>query len=145
MTPPSAAAYHHPSRDRTGLAAVLFGVFAGPFAWALQLNVNYALASYACFPHTEARLRQLPGWQNFTWSLLAVNLAALGLSVAPALMSWRGWRAARQEYRSGAAALKGREGSTCFLAACGLMTACGFTAAILFNLFAVLTVQSCTG
>ena len=37
-----------------GLGALLFGLCAGPAAWFLQLVVNYALASYACFPMTSA-------------------------------------------------------------------------------------------
>ena len=146
MAPPSTAGADHLAGDPAGLVAALFGVFAGPFAWALQLNVNYALASYACFPHTEARPRLLPGWQHFSWGLLVVNLAALALSGAAAFLSWRSCRATRQVYLGrGVALLEVGEGRTRFLAICGLMSAFGFATAILFNLFAVLTVPPCAG
>jgi hypothetical protein len=145
---PTAAAPRHPSphRDRVGLWAALFGVFAGPFAWAAQLNVNYAIASHACFPDMQSRTSVLPGWHGFAWGLGAINLLALALAVAAAILSWRSWRATGGEHRGGAGALlEAGEGRTRFLAACGLMSGLGFAAAILFNLLAVLTVPPCFG
>ncbi len=133
-----------PHRDRVGAAAALFSVFCGPFAWALQLNVNYALASHACFPHAEARSSVLPGWHGFIWGLATVNVIALALSLAASLLSWRSWKATREEHPGGAdALLEAGEGRTRFLAACGMMNAIGFAAAILFTLIAVLTVPPC--
>jgi hypothetical protein len=146
MTQTIVSAQGHPSshRDRVGIIAALFGVFGGPFAWALQLNINYALASHACFPHAEARSSVLPGWHGFSWALGTVDIVALGLSLAAAVISWRSWQSTREEHHGGVGTLlEAGEGRTRFLAICGLMSAFGFAAAILFNLIAVLTVPPC--
>lgn len=34
--------------DRKAIAKLWFGVFGGPFAWALHLQLNYALVGWAC-------------------------------------------------------------------------------------------------
>ena len=93
----------------------------GPFAWALQLNMNYALASHACFPHAEARSSVLPGWHGFTWGLGTVNMLALAPVARRRLLSWRSWQATSEEHQGGAGALlEAGEGRTRFLAACGI-------------------------
>ena len=70
--------------------------------------------------------------------------AGITLSLAAALLSWRSWKATREEHPGGAdALLEAGEGRTRFLAACGMMNAIGFAAAILFTLIAVLTVPPC--
>lgn len=53
-----------------------FGVLAGPFAWALQQQVNYMITASAC----EAGER---------WWLHAVSFAALLLAAAGGFVSWR--------------------------------------------------------
>ena len=143
-TPAAAPSHPSPHRDRAEIVATLFGVFGGPSAWALQLNINYALASHACFPHAEARPSVLPGWRDFVWGVGTVNIVALGLSIAAAVVAWRIWQSTREEHHGGVATLlEAGEGGTRFLAVCGLMSALGFAVAILFTFVAVLTVPPC--
>jgi len=73
-------------------ATQLFAVAAGPLAWALQLDANYALAAYPCFERNVARSVVLPGWEGMSGWLLAINLAAIVLTLVSFALGWRAWR-----------------------------------------------------
>lgn len=75
--------------DDAGLAALLAGLFAGPLAWGLALQLNYSLVKWAC----------LGGWPSVLslFSGVALLLVAGGF-----WLSWRAWQALR-----GSADLKG--------------------------------------
>lgn len=135
-----------PHRERVGLGALLFGACAAPLAWAAQLNLNYALASHACFPSDVSRTGVLPGWDGFRVELVVVNLVALAIALVATAISWRSWRIARHERENRAEhLLEAGEGRTRFFAACGLLSGPGFACAILFNSVALITVPPCAG
>lgn len=65
-----------PYWDDIGLVRLLFGVFIGPAAWALNLEVNYSLVKWSCraeAPHV----------------LPMMSAGALALAVAGVIVSWR--------------------------------------------------------
>ena len=62
-------------------ALLYSGLFAPPAAWLFQLNLNFSLASHACFPQGVARASFLPGWEHVWTSLLLINLACAVISV----------------------------------------------------------------
>ncbi|MBV8755207.1 MAG: hypothetical protein JO328_20335 [Hyphomicrobiales bacterium] len=130
-----------PRRHEVGLWILLAALFAVPTIWGLRLVLNFALASYFCFPGT-VRHYALPGW---TWpTLLGVDLVALAVAVLAALASWRNWQRTRDEAAaSDAPVIELGEGRTRFLALWGLMTGVGFAVAIGFDLLALWIVPVC--
>jgi hypothetical protein len=148
MNSMSTAPTAHPSphRHRVGLAALAFGLCGGPFAWAVQFNVNYALASHACFPAIAPRGAPLPGWAGVSTVMLAINVVALVIALLALVVAWRAWQATREEHRGGSRhLLEAGEGRSRFLAACGAMAAAGFFVAMIFNTAALIWVPQCTG
>jgi hypothetical protein len=138
----------HPSphRGRVGLGALLFGLFGGPAAWAVQVIVNYALASHSCFLGSIPRSGAPPGWTATWLALLLINIAALAVALAAAEMSRRQWRATRSEQPgSSDTLLQVGEGRTRFLAMCGMIFNLGFLVAIVSDTVAILVVPGCAG
>lgn len=80
-----------------GDALQLFAVAAAPFAWALQLVVNYAISAYPCFERHAARMRLLPGWEGERALLLAINVAAIAVVVLGGALGLRAMRWARAQ------------------------------------------------
>ncbi len=140
----SAASSQH--RHRVGLAALGFGLCGGPLAWAIQLNVNYALVSHACFPAVAPRVLPLTGWEGVSTVMLAINVVALVIALAALGVSWWAWCATRVEHRGGSGhLLEVEEGRSRFLAACGSMAGAGFFVATVFNTAALIWVPQCNG
>jgi hypothetical protein len=144
MNAVSAASSQH--RHRVGLAALGFGLCGGPLAWAIQLNVNYALASHSCFPAAAPRRLPLTGWEGASTVMLAINVVALVIALTALGVSWRAWRATRVQPRGGSGYMLevGGERSR-FLAACGSMAGAGFFVATVFNTAALIWVPQCNG
>jgi hypothetical protein len=148
MSAMSTAPASHPSphRHRVGLTALGFGLCGGPLAWAMQFNVNYALASHACFPAIAPRASPLPGWEGVSTVMLAINVVALVIASMALVVAWRTWRATRDELRGGSGhLLEVGEGRSHFLAACGAMAGAGFFVATAFNTAALIWVAQCSG
>lgn len=68
-------------KQGAGPWSLWFGVLAPPMAMLTQLQANYALVLWACGAKRE-------------WALHVVALAALALTAAAGLISWRNWRLA---------------------------------------------------
>jgi hypothetical protein len=86
-------------------AALWAGVLAGPLATLTQLQVNYALALWACGAGRE-------------WALHMVALLALAVTVGAGLLSWRNWRRAGGGWEDGGAGIVPRSR---FMAAVGVL------------------------
>lgn len=72
-------------KEPKGLAALWFATLAGPAAWLLGLNADYALVRIAC---TE-------------WTMLPlhlVSLATLALALGGGVVAWREWQRAGGEW-----------------------------------------------
>jgi hypothetical protein len=108
----------------------MFGVAAGPFAWIVQLVVDYGLSAHACYPGRTPRL-DLP-WAGEHGLLLAINLACLALALAGLGVSFRAWREVR-----------GKADRSRFLAVCGMLASATFTIAILFDTPSALALRLC--
>lgn len=129
-----AAAFGNESRHG-GLSwsLLLFCVAGGPIAWSVQLLINYALASHACFPHDVPSTHVLPGW-HWVWPVvLVLNLIALAVALAAGFLSLRTWRATPGT------------GPARFLSLCGAMTGFGFFAAVVFDTIIIFGVPTCAG
>jgi hypothetical protein len=136
-------AHPAPHRDRVSLWILAFGAAGGPVAWVLRLVVNYGLASHACFPGDA--LRTSPPGPDWLWpALIAVDIAALEISVAAGLVSYAIWQATRREFAGDVRdVIDIGEGRTRFLALWGMMTGIGFSAATLFDLVMLGVLRPC--
>jgi hypothetical protein len=137
---------NHPGRhrDRIGLTALFFGLFAAPIAWAGNLMVTYALATHACYPG-DAPLRQVISGFGFAWPLILVcYLLALAICAAAGAVSFRNWRITGREVDGHIHHLieKG-EGRTRYLSIIGMAYSTLFFAAVLFGAIVLAIVPLC--
>ncbi|MGA0600841.1 hypothetical protein ACO2Q3_09075 [Caulobacter sp. KR2-114] len=134
----------HPSphRSKTGLAALLFGLCAGPVAWGVGEVVNVTLAQEACLPGTEPL--GLPTIANVHGFQLGVMALSLLISASAAMIALQAWRATRGEHEGGTHTLLAiGEGRSRFMALAGVLTSIGFAVATLFSLPAIQFVSAC--
>jgi hypothetical protein len=132
----------HPAPHRHQVPLLVLGaaLFAAPTIWGLRLVLNYALASYFCFPGS-VRYDAIPGW---TWpTLLGVDVLAIAVAVIAAVVSWRNWQRTREEAAAGGPLIEIGEGRTRFLSLWGLMVGIGFAVAGVFDLLALWIVPVC--
>lgn len=142
--PPLTLTHPAPHRGNVAVSVLFIGLFAGPIAWGLQLLINFALASHACYP--DGAPLTTPGWHSAWGVILLLNIVAAILSLAGAALSYRHWQATREEHPGGAGhTIEAGEGRTRFLALWGVMTGFGFLVAILFNTLALFMVPQCAG
>lgn len=139
-------AHPAPHAARVRKAALFAALLAGPIAWFIQLNILYGMAGQTCFPRDEPRLATPAGFSWLTMALVAINLVALGFTLAGAAASWSYWRRTQEEAPGGRhKLLDAGEGRTRFLAIWGLWGGAWFIIAILFDTIAALLVPICGG
>lgn len=93
-------------KEGAGPGALWAGMLAAPLAMLVELQVNYALVVWAC----KAGGRE--------WPLHLVAFAALAVSAAGGLLSWRNWRLAGGRWYDEDAGVMPRSS---FMAAVGVM------------------------
>lgn len=140
-------------RDRVGLVSLFFGIAGGPGAWSCHLIANFALDSHFCFAGTSPQYPALGGLDWLRPALVLIDIAALGIALAAALVSYRNWQIARQELNitghdsrftgHAHALLETGEGRTRFMALWGIMTAAGFFVVILFDVAGLVMLPLC--
>jgi hypothetical protein len=131
----SAARHPAPHRDRVGLTAIFFGLFAAPIVWAGNLMVTYGLSVHACYPGPEPLDGSIGGF-GFVWPLMVIfYLVTLAICAAAGLVSYRTWRLTGREVDSHVQHLveKG-EGRTRYLSLIGMSYSGLFFAATLIGL-----------
>jgi hypothetical protein len=137
-------AHPAPHRARARAGPLLIALMAGPAAWIVQLTTAYGVSSFACDPSGLAPFSPAAAMTVDRPILFGLNLVCLALAGAGGLVALRGWRRSRDEKSGGGAAMIDvGEGRTRFLAACGVLTAVGFSIAILFNTFEFFSVPAC--
>ena len=147
MAEARAATFRHPSphKDRTSIAAQVFGFTGGPAAWTVHLLVCYGLTSYACYPGPVPRSSIPPGWSLLSPALTLFDAAAFALAAAALVVSYRIYAATRSEMQGGTHDLLDvGEGRSRFLAFCGLLTAAAFALVIVFTTLSLYLVPPCT-
>jgi hypothetical protein len=109
---------------------MLLALLLAPTGWFLQLTVNAALASQACFPKDVPL--GAPRWPGLLPVLAGVEVSALALAVVGGWLAWRNWRRTRAGGPDGARARRESGGGrSCFLALAGLLTSGLFLVAVL--------------
>jgi hypothetical protein len=132
-------------RDRRDIAALLFGLAAGPAGWIAQLLLDYGLASYACYPADRPFLQTPPpGWSAEKPVLAVIAAVCLAFVLCGLWISVLSWRRTREERPQGAHhVIEVGEGRSCFLALCGILVSTGFAVAIVASAVSLLVVPSC--
>ncbi len=89
----------HPAqhRDRVGLIALFYGLFAAPIAWAGNLMVTYGLAVHSCFPGARPLDHVIEGFWFSWWLILACFVITLGICASAFWISFRNWAATGRE------------------------------------------------
>jgi hypothetical protein len=133
-----------PHRGKVSLAALTFGLVAAPAAWALQLVVNYSLASHVCFPGYRPLASVANGWGSVWSVLLTIELVALAVAIAGGITAYSSWQATREEAAGETTHLvEAGRGRTRFLALWALFTSLAFSFALLFSLTGLFVVPLC--
>ena len=133
-----------PHRERVGIIALLFPVFAPPLAWSAHLLVNFAVSSQACYPDGTP-LNVPTSGAAWLWSLLLIlDLVGIITGIAGALLAWRNYGHTSQELaETGVPLAEIGEGRTRFLAMWGVLIGIGFSAATLFDFVGLWVLPIC--
>jgi hypothetical protein len=113
------------------LAALWFGLFAGPLAWAALLETNYVLSYVACE-------------QRQTWMLHLSAGVTLALVAAGALSSWRAAPPPRPDDTTSLRSVDTAEVRARFMATGGLVLSAWFALVILATEIPALVLHPCT-
>ena len=148
MTTDHAALESHPAphRERVSLAAISFGLLAGPTAWFLQLCAGYALASSPCFDDGVRGSGTVPGYEWTGSALIVVSVLAVVIALAALLVSRRSLEITREELEGGHHELMEiGAGRTRFLALWGVCLSAGAAVPIIATAFAFAVLPRCAG
>ena len=116
--------------EATTVAVLWFAVLAGPIAWTLGLNADYALVRIACTEQT-----MLP--------LHLVTLVTLPLAAAGGVVAWRAW--GRAGFRWPHVKPGDELTRTRFMMALGLLGSAFFSLVIVVQWMAKLFLNPCMG
>jgi uncharacterized SAM-binding protein YcdF (DUF218 family) len=134
-------------RSRQGLPGgarlLVFFLLAAPLAWFVQTVANYGAISLAC--EGAYPLRPLgDAAATLWWSVLAVNLVSVALSLVAIVAALRAWRRHKDAgpTRTSSLVEPGEERAH-FLASWGIAGSACFAAGILFSTVPLLIVPLC--
>lgn len=123
-----------PARAPTSLAALFFGVLAGPTGWIAQHLLVYGLAGYACYPQGYQLLQPAHHWATLRPILAAITVAGLALTAAGGTIAWQTYQAVRDETAGGHPhLLEAGAGRSRFFAISGVLVSLLFAAVIAFE------------
>jgi hypothetical protein len=148
QSPTTSIDAHSARRGGAGSVALLYGLLVAPLIWAVQLYLNFGLASHACFPSGAPRTSFLPGWERIWTALLVVNLVCLAICATGLLGSGYSWRRLRSPQTLAAGAdsepFRTSEERMRSSAVAALMVSGLFTTAILFNTLYLWALSTCS-
>ena len=103
-------------RNRWRKVSICASTFAGPVAWALQLQVVYALVPWACKHHRTDLLH-------------GMTIVFLLMSIAGGVLAWRHWRSVGGGWPGGTEG--DPDARTRFMSVLGMLNSALFTLVIL--------------
>jgi hypothetical protein len=138
---------HHPAPQRHVLPPrqSFFALFAGPLAWFVQLNADFALASNPCFMGNERSIAPhlVHDW---TWgAMIAIASAAIAVALAATLTAWRAYRLTKEEGSGDRDVLEIGVGRTRFLALWGICLGAGSALVIVLTALGFFVLPQCAG
>ncbi len=131
----SRAEHPAPHRGRISLAALFFGLFAGPVFWAGNLMTCYGLAAHACYPGPNPLGQAIHGF-DFAWPLtIAFHVITLAVCAAAGAVSYMNWTITGRETEGHVHHLMEKgEGRTRYLSLIGMCFSAIFFAATLVSI-----------
>jgi hypothetical protein len=133
------AAHPAPHRHKADFGILLFGASAAPLMWMGHLWLSYGLSSSTCFPGDLADAGAAGA--GLRSALTVFDVGAVIVSLIGLAISWRSWRATRNEAEGHAIEIG--EGRMRFLAIWGILSSLLFLAAIAFAVIASFVVPLC--
>lgn len=138
----SGAGHPAPAQGLVPLPLLWFGVFGAPFAWAVQLIVNYAIVAHACFP--DGVPLEQPVFSGARAVSLCVSAVCLLTAVAAILVARRSLeRTQPPAGDAGERVLGTGRGRARFMAMAGLIVSILFTFGVLMAALPLLTRSAC--
>jgi hypothetical protein len=136
-----------PRRDPEALRACLFGLFAAPLGWFVQLCAGYGLASWPCFPADQRGPAPLAGYEWTHTAMIVISVCGILLALSGCLACLRVLRRARNEGEGVSPVQRWERGSerSCFLALWGVVFGGGFALSALISTVALLMLPRCAG
>jgi hypothetical protein len=129
------------------LGLLVYGLLIPPFVWALELYLNFGLASHACFPDRTPRASFLPGWESIWVGLLVINIVCVAACAAGLIASGFSWRRLRVVHPVPAeegGVPHPAEGRLSAFAVSGLLVSGLFALAVLFNTLSLWALSTCS-
>ena len=128
----SRARHPGPHRERVGLVALFYGLFAAPIVWAGDLMIDYGLATHGCYPGNLPLHFPSAGFGGIWWAMLLCHVVALVLIASGGLVSYRNWRVTGPPRGHSHHLIERGEGRTRFFGIVGM----GFSAMFLLTVAA---------
>jgi hypothetical protein len=125
----------------------MYGLLIPPLAWAIELYLNFGLASHACFPDGAPRASFLAGWEGIWTVLVAVSIVCAVICAIGLISSGYSWRSLSRE-RPPAEVIgevpRPSEGRLRAFAVSGLIVSGLFAVAILFDSLYLWALSTCS-
>lgn len=136
------AGHPAPHANRVGILRLLLLLAGAPIAWSVQIAAGYAAAAYACYPDRFPLAS--PVLPHLHGALATLSAAAIAVSVLCAVLSYRSWRATRDEFEGDQQhLLEVGEGRTRFMSMCALINSILFTLALVLTISVLVLVAPC--
>lgn len=128
------------------LAALWFGLFGAPAAWAAQLITNYALNAHFCYPSDTPQAS--PAFGGVRAVGLVVSAVLLVIAIAALFVAIRSWRKTRLEAGQNRSpdhheTAEIGEGRTRFMAMSGILVSGIFLFGVLMNGLPLIAMPVC--
>jgi hypothetical protein len=137
----SPAGHPAPAEPLVPLHWLWFGIFGAPFAWALQLIVDYAIIAHACFPDGVPLLRPVFGGARAV--SLSVSAVCVLIALAAILVARRSLDRTRRATGSEQQLLDTGQGRARFMAMAGLLVSILFTFGVLMAALPLIPRSAC--
>jgi hypothetical protein len=136
------AGHPSPERHRVTTGPLIFGLCAGPAAWAVASMASVTIAQEACYPGSTPL--SAPAFGGAQVMIAALHAIACVVAIAGGVVAYQSWRQTSHEHKgSSQTLLEVGEGRARFMAMAGILTSAGFLIAILFNVAAVVLGRVC--
>ncbi len=118
----------HRRQDSGRLGVLLFGILAGPFAWAIHLMASYVLVAFVCGREWEIVLH-------------LITLMTAAITAVAGWLAWRQWQGLRtQEEQAAQHSLRRRR----FMALFGVLNSALFVFVIMAEGIPVFFLSTCS-
>lgn len=120
-----------------------FAFWGPPIAWFIQLNVNYALASHACYPQGIAMRTVIGGWEWMPTAEIVFSIAVIAICIAAFFVALGIDRDISAPDLESSGVVRAHATRIRFVAVWSELASLYFAAAALFHLVTLIMVPAC--